>query len=250
MPELSQAFGALVMMLVGVLLGWLWQRSKKPVAQAHPKIYAQLTELKAIGELSVFKAVSKDLITQVDHSFGEFGKKYLSWAFSKKKLAMVFEFEMDFRYDLRSDALRIEAVGAPGPEASAVITLPACRVDVSIRSLAFYDEQRAKFLPWLLPDLVQGFFDGRFSEEDKNRLIESAKAHAAIQAGLLAERYQAAVERSAMLTLQSLARPLGYPAIQVRFAPAALVGSVEAGPGLQLGAASPVKGPLPLSGES
>jgi hypothetical protein len=71
----------------------------------------------------------------------------------------------------------------------------------------------------LLPDLVQGFFDGRFSEDDKNQLIGAARAHALAQAQGLAERYRAQVERSAFNTLALLVRPLGYANLEVRFAP-------------------------------
>jgi hypothetical protein len=241
MLDIGQVLGALVLLLLGAafaFLGrWAWMRARSPVAPPAPSIASQITELRAVGELSVFKAVSKDLLTQVDHSFGEFGRKYLSWAFTKKKLAMVFEFEMDFRYDLRSELFCVESeVITPGGGRRARITLPPCRVDVSIRSLSFYDEQRARFLPWLLPDLVQGFFDGRFSEEDKNQLIASAKAHAAAQAHLLAERYKASVERSAMSTIQILTRPLGFAETEVRFASEAQFSEVETAPALRMAA--------------
>jgi hypothetical protein len=216
-----------VFLLLGFGGGWAWRAGRR----AGPRelvVRSSIDELRAIGELSVFKAVSKDLITHSDHTFGEFGRKYLSWAFTKKKLAMVFEFEMDFRYDLRSERFRIDAQrppadvgpreGAPAPPARALIELPPCRVEVSIKDLAFYDEQRSRLLPWLLPDLLQGFFDGRFSEDDKNRLIGAARAHAMAQAQGLAERYRAQVERSAYTTLALLVRPLGYPEIEIRFA--------------------------------
>ncbi|HYF59104.1 MAG TPA: DUF4230 domain-containing protein [Burkholderiaceae bacterium] len=220
---------ALVVFLgVGFGGGWAW-RARRRAEPRELVVRSSIDELRAIGELSVFKAVSKDLITHSDHTFGEFGRKYLSWAFTKKKLAMVFEFEMDFRYDLRSEAFRIEALGpptdvgprpgAPSPPPLARIDLPPCRVEVSIKDLAFYDEQRSRLLPWLLPDLLQGFFDGRFSEDDKNRLIAAARAHAMAQAHGLAERYRAQVERSAYTTLAMLVRPLGFPAVEVRFAP-------------------------------
>lgn len=222
-----QLVGLLVFLLLGFGGGWLW-RARGKSAPRELVVRSSIDELRAIGELSVFKAVSKDLITHSDHTFGEFGRKYLSWAFTKKKLAMVFEFEMDFRYDLRSDQFRIEATGpsadvgprpgAPQPPPGARIDLPPCKVEVSIKDLAFYDEQRSRLLPWLLPDLLQGFFDGRFSEEDKNRLIGAARAHAMAQAQGLAERYRAQVERSAYTTLAMLVRPLGYPAVEVRFA--------------------------------
>jgi hypothetical protein len=220
--------GALVVfLLLGFGGGWAW-RARRRVEPRELVVRGSVDELRAIGELSVFKAVSKDLITHSDHTFGEFGRKYLSWAFTKKKLAMVFEFEMDFRYDLRSERCRVEAVvppadvgpraGVPQPVPKALIELPPCRVEVSIKDLAFYDEQRSRLLPWLLPDLLQGFFDGRFSEEDKNRLIGAARAHAMAQAQGLAERYRAQVERSAYTTLAMLVRPLGYAEVEVRFA--------------------------------
>jgi len=221
--DLSTLAALVVFLLLGFGGGWLW-RAKGRAAPREIVLRSSIDELRAIGELSAFKAVSKDLITHSDHTFGDFGRKYLSWAFTKKKLAMVFEFEMDFRYDLRSDLFRIHAeLRAPDPagrEAAphARIELPPCRVEVSIKDLAFYDEQRSRLLPWLLPDLLQGFFDGRFSEDDKNRLISAARAHAMAQAQGLAERYREQVERSAYTTLTMLVRPLGYPTVEVKFA--------------------------------
>lgn len=229
--DISTLLGLIVFLLLGFGGGWVWRARQRPPAPPPPReivIRGSVDELRAIGELSVFKAVSKDLITHSDHTFGDFGRKYLSWAFTKKKLAMVFEFEMDFRYDLRSELFRVESVqpladqaisqGMPQPAATAVVHMPPCRVDVSVKDLAFYDEQRAKLLPWLLPDLVQGFFDGSFSEDDKNRLIAAARAHALAQAQSLADRYRAQVERSAYSTLHMLVRPLGYPDVKVIFA--------------------------------
>jgi hypothetical protein len=225
--DLTTLAGLAGFLLLGFGGGWAWRAARRQPPR-ELVVRSSIDELRAIGELSVFKAVSKDLITHSDHTFGEFGRKYLSWAFTKKKLAMVFEFEMDFRFDLRSESFRIQAI-VPAVDAAAasdlppappraLIELPPCKVEVSIKDLAFYDEQRSRLLPWLLPDLLQGFFDGRFSEDDKNRLIGAARAHAMSQAQGLAERYRAQVERSAYTTLAMLVRPLGYPTIEVRFA--------------------------------
>jgi hypothetical protein len=248
--DLAQLIGLIAFLFIGFGGGWLWQSRRRPPAPREIVVRGSIDELRAIGELSVFKAVSKDLITHSDHTFGEFGRKYLSWAFTKKKLAMVFEFEMDFRYDLRSGQFRVEAVqsltdvgpmSTPGHSPGvAVIDMPPCRVDVSVKDLAFYDEQRAKLLPWLLPDLVQGFFDGRFDEDDKNRLIAAARAHAMAQAQELAERYRVQVERSAHSTLSMLVRPLGYHTVLVRFAERQEL-STDLGPrSLEAANASPV----------
>ncbi len=212
MIDVSTLLATLLVLLIGLgfggLIAWrLLRKKKSQPAALQPTLHSQITELRAVGELRVFKGVSKDILTHVDHSFGDFGKKYLSWAFSKKKLAMVFEFEMDFSYDLRSELMAIDTQQRAHGEVN-VLTLPPCKVEVSIKSIQFYDEQRAKLLPWLLPDLVQGFFDGRFSEEDKNQLIDAAKSRALAQANELFERYRPQVERSAFLTITHLVRPL------------------------------------------
>jgi hypothetical protein len=234
MPDLGQLAAVVVLFAAGLVVGWRWQRARAKRARPEPTIHSQIAELRTVGELSVFRAVSKDILTQVDHSFGDFGRKYLSWAFTKKKLAMVFEFEMDFRYDLRSEMMQVESVDDGEGGRRAIVHLPPCRVEVSIKDMSFYDEQRARFLPWLLPDLVQGFFDGRFSEEDKNRLIASAKGHALSQAQLLAVRYRAQVEHSAYSTLRLLARPLGFNGLELRFREQAEVsGDVALGPAAQ-----------------
>ena len=145
--DLTTLIALLVFLAVGFGGGWLWQatRGKREAQAPAPVVRGSIDELRAIGELSAFRAVSKDLITHSDHTFGEFGRKYLAWAFTRKKLAMVFEFEMDFRYDLRSEAFRVRASpGADPRDALALIDMPACRVEVSIKDLAFYDEQRAR----------------------------------------------------------------------------------------------------------
>jgi Protein of unknown function (DUF4230) len=223
MLDISQLLAALIVLSIGLIVGvggtWWWARKRAKVKTVivAPSVASQITELRAVGELRVFKGVSKDILTHVDHSFGDFGKKYLSWAFTKKKLAMVFEFEMDFSYDLRSDMVAMRSEAGPTGQI-AIVTLPPCKVEVSIKNIQFYDEQRAKFLPWLLPDLVQGFFDGRFSEEDKNSLINAARQHALAQARELFVRYQPQVEHSAFLTLGALTKPMGAQQLKIQFA--------------------------------
>jgi Fe-S cluster assembly iron-binding protein IscA len=81
------------------------------VARVDPRStdsHISLEGMRAVGELSVFKAITKEIVTETDYSFGEFGRKYLRWAFSQKKLAMIFEFQIDFRYDLRSSQFVIQ----------------------------------------------------------------------------------------------------------------------------------------------
>ena len=54
--------------------------------------------------------------------------------------------------------------------------MPPCKYKFSIANMKFYDEKNGKFIPFLLPDSLNGFFGSSFSEEDKNRLIEEARA--------------------------------------------------------------------------
>ena len=171
--------------------------------------------MRSIGHLSVFKVITKEIVTQTDHTWGEFGTKYLSWVVSGKKMAMIFEFEIDFRYDLRRPEFRIEERSGGG----FTIAMPPCFYEAHIRDIRFYDEQKSRFLPWLLPDLVSGFVGGRFTENDKNRLIEAAKHHAENQALELIASLQSEVQTSAKATLTSISKALGADDVAFEFAP-------------------------------
>jgi hypothetical protein len=219
MDLLFLVFGFLIVLVVGFALGWLFIRQKGKSASAQTQIRSELTELRSIGELSVFRVVTKDILTHSDHSFGEFGRRYLKWAFSQKKLAMVFEFETDFRFDLRDPSLKIDS-GVLTPQGGRFIhlTLPPCQANVLMRDLSFYDEQRSKLLPWLLPDLINGFLPTGLSEADKNQLIGSARQHAQTQGVLLLERYKRDIENSATQTLTPILKALGAREIRVEFA--------------------------------
>ena len=86
----------------------------------------------------MFKVITKEIVTETEYSFGEFGRKYLRGALSQKKLAIIFEFQIDFRYNLRSPQFSIVTT-----DAAAQLTLPPVRAEFSVRSLRFYDEQRS-----------------------------------------------------------------------------------------------------------
>ncbi len=209
--------GFILTLIIGLGVGWLL-RKPKATALVSPAIHSSIEELRAIGELSVFKAITKEIVTETGHTFGEFGRKYLRWAFSKKKLAMIFEFDIDFRYNLQSPQLQIEtSITQPSGIRTAIITLPACACAVNIRNLYFYDEQKSAALPWLLPSLIGEAFGTGFSETDKNALITSAREHAQKEAQILIERIKPEVERSARTTLTALAHSFGVKEVSIRF---------------------------------
>lgn len=197
---------ALALVAGGAGAAWWWSRRRGGGSSASERtIYSTIQHLKSIGQLSVFKAVTKEIVTETDHSWGAFGKKYLSWVLSQKKMAMIFEFEIDFRYDLRRAEFQIVETG----ESAYKLTLPPCVYEVHIRDIRFYDEQGSRFMPWLVPDLVNGFLGAGFSEEDKNNLVRSAKGHAEKEARKLIDSLQHEVQSSARALLVSIGKAFG-----------------------------------------
>lgn len=192
----------------------LWGRLRGGRARGpETRAFLSVEELRAIGVLSVFKAVTKEIVTASDHSLGALGKRYLEWLVSSKKMAMIFEFDIDFQYDLRHPAFRIDSLG----EGAYALTLPPCENVVNVRGITFYDEQGGKLLPILLPDVVNRLLGGGFSEDDRNRLMEEARAQAAGFADRLARRLSGEVRASARQTLEMIAKGFGANRVEVRF---------------------------------
>ena len=174
---------------------------------------AAIEELKAIGVLSVFKAVTKEIVTARDHSLGDLGKRYLEWLITSKKMAMIFEFDIDFQYDLRDPAFAATE-DVPGRFR---LQMPRCDYVVHVRNVTFYDEQGGKLLPIILPDVINKILGGGFNEEDRNKLMDEAKAQAEKLAQNLARRLSSEVQTSARQTMEMLAKSFGAQAVKVVF---------------------------------
>ena len=182
-------------------------------------IHASIEELRSVGELVVFKMITKEIVTAADHWFGEFGKRYLTWLLSNKKMAMIFEFEIDFRYDLRSNDFAIEPAGGNAYR----LRMPKCFYQTHIRDVYFYDEQSSKLLPWLIPDLLNRAFGPSFSESDKNRLKEEAKQQAGLMARDFVEKMRSEVQGSAKKTLETLGKAFGAQSVTMDFSDSELI---------------------------
>ena len=198
----------------GAFLAWHLFRKGKGKKRKEETVFSVLEQMRSVGQLSVYKVLTKEIVTQTDHSWGEFGSRYLAWVLSQKKMAMIFEFAIDFRYDLRNPDFRIQETG----DASYTLLMPPCEYEVSIRNIRFYDEQRAKFMPWLLPDLLNGLFGSGFSENDKNRLVDAAREYARAQALELIQGVRPEVQKSARNTLKSIGHAFGAKEIAFSFA--------------------------------
>jgi len=190
------------------------RRARRRAASPSTRVYSTIQELRAVGELSVFKAVTKEIVTARDHAFGPSGERWFGWLLSSKKMAVIFEFDLDFTYDLRSPDFRIDPLPAPGAYR---FHLPPCRHETRIRNITFYDEQAGRLLPDLLPDLVNRLLGGGFTEEDRNRLMDEARLRADSLADTLANRLSSEVQASARQTLTLLAKSFGAQTLEFDF---------------------------------
>ena len=210
----------LMILLVGVLAGILMVFGTKkifkkgtPTRQEEIKVQIFVEKLRSLGELIVFKAFTKEIVTAAEHWFGEWGKKYLTWLISNKKMAMVFAFEINFWFDLRSAEFSITNAG----DDRFVVKMPHCLYDISIKDISFYDEQRAKFLPWLIPGLLSEAFGTGPNEEDRNRLKNEALKQASLMADRLIQRLSSEIEKSAQQTMEMLAKSFGARSVMLDF---------------------------------
>lgn len=212
--------GAILGFAIAAVLVFAW-RTKTKAKKQGPKsrIYSSIDDLRSVGELVVFKIVTKEIVTATEHWFGEWGTKYLQWLASTKKMALIFEFDINFRYDLKSQDFVIQAEGGGDYR----LRMPKCFYDIYIRDINFYDEQNAKFLPWLVPDLLNRAFGTGFDENTKNRLKEEAKQQAGRMAKDFVEKMQSEVQNSAKQTLEVLGKSFGAKAVMVDFSDSELV---------------------------
>ncbi len=185
---------------------------------------SSVLEMKSVGELIVFRVVTKEIVTASKHWFGSVGENYLSWLVSGKKMAMIFVFGIDFKYDLRSHSFGIDEL----PDGRVILRMPPCEYETHLRDVSFYDEQNAKLLPGLLPDVISKVLGGGLTEVDKNRLVEAARTQADTLARAMVERMTPEVQNSAEQTLRTLARGFGARQVEVDFTSSRLISAGKA----------------------
>lgn len=204
------------LVVAGILLLWFRTRRRGGRKGMEISATAAIEELRAIGVLSAFKAVTKEIVTARDHALGDLGKRFLNWLITEKKMAMIFEFDIDFQYDLRDPAFTVEEE-TPGRFR---LRMPRCDYVVHVRNVTFYDEQGGKLLPIILPDVINQILGGGFNEVDRNKLMEEAKGQAEKLAQNLAHRLSSEVQSSARQTLEMLAKSFGAASVRVEFSDA------------------------------
>ena len=188
--------GVLIGSVIGFLLGFIWYQKKSKTKQ-NPVKFNVGSYLTRIGELRVYRAYMKEIVTSVDHVWGEIGKKYFSWMLSEKKLAMVFEFEVDFVYNLFSKNFKVEQ-----NQNGLSVTMPRCKYDVKIKDFYFYDEQGTRLK--ILPEFLSSIFDGGVSEDEKNELVKMAIKQVEEIAKKVAKNIQSDVDKTTKATINNL----------------------------------------------
>lgn len=212
-------FGIILGVVGGIAIRkMLHKRSSKTSVQEH-QIYSFVENMKSVGELVVFKAFTKEIVTAAKHWFGDVGKRYLTWLVSNKKMAIVFEFEINFWYELKSPDFIVTDAG----EGKFNIKMPQCLYDISIRRISLYDQQKAKLLPWLLPGLVSEFFGTSFNEEEHNTLMDEALKQASLMADQLINRLSSEIEKSARQNMETLAKSFGAKSVLLDFSTSKMV---------------------------
>jgi hypothetical protein len=203
-----------------VIFSILWlKKFRKSSLPRKVEVYSTIDKFRSVGELVVFKIITKEIITASDHWFGEAGEKYFRWLASNKKMAMIFQFEINFKYNLYSPDFVVETI----EENVYRLKMPKCLYESQIKDIRIYDEQGARLLPWLLPDLIANALSDSFNEETKNKLITEAKEQASHLAYDLAQKIQSEVQKSTVQTLEALAKGFGAKHIKVDFSDADLI---------------------------
>ena len=188
--------GILIGGAVGFFIGFIWNKFQKKEKSDSIKLNVS-SYLVSIGELRVYRAYMKEIVTSVDHVWGDIGKKYFSWMLSEKKLAMVFEFEVDFVYNLLSKDFKVFDNGK-----GVSINMPRCKYDVKIKDFYFYDEQGTRLK--ILPEFLSSIFDGGVSEDEKNELIKMAIKQVEEISKKVAVNIQSDVDRMTKETINNL----------------------------------------------
>lgn len=188
--------GVLIGSVIGFVLGFIWYQ-KKNKTKSNPVKFNVGSYLTRIGELRVYRTYMKEIVTSVDHVWGEIGKKYFSWMLSEKKLAMVFEFEVDFVYNLFSKDFKVEQ-----NQSGLSVTMPRCKYDVKIKDFYFYDEQGTRLK--ILPEFLSSIFDGGVSEDEKNELVKMAIQQVEEIAKKVAKNIQSDVDKTTRATINNL----------------------------------------------
>ena len=200
--------------LISGIIYFAFFKDKKSEKPQKSEVTNSILELKNIGELSVFRIYSKEIVTSTSKAFDDdFLGKILNFPMTEKKIAVIFEFEIDFIYDLLSPEFKISPLGDDKYD----ILMPPCKYKVYMENIKFYDEQEAKFMPFFLPEFISSKLTGKFSAEEKNLLIKKAQDEAKNLSLKIINDLGGKIHKSATDTLEAIARSFGAKELAFKF---------------------------------
>ena len=87
-------------LLVAVTAGVVWRLARRKhdrggTAKVTHETF--VTSMRAVGELSAFRIMTKEVISASEHWFGEFGRKYLNWLLSERRINGVVLREFEYQ---------------------------------------------------------------------------------------------------------------------------------------------------------
>lgn len=144
-----------------------------------------------MGDLVSLSAVMKDIGTITEPP-----KWYKA---RSKKMMLICEFELEYRFNLR-DAQLLDAGNG-----TVTLQLPPCRVKNSLLDVVIYDEQDGEYLPWPYDGLIKD----RITTAERNQMLQEAKQNAMAAAKNIDTQMLSRAEHSAKKTLQILAKAIG-----------------------------------------
>ena len=150
-----------------------------------------LQGIQEMGDLVSLSAVMKDIGTVTEPP---------KWYKSRgKKMMIICEFELEYRFNLREAELLDAANG------SITLQLPPCRVKNSLLNVVIYDEQDGEYLPWPYDSLIKD----RITTAERNQMLREARQNAMAAANSIDTQMLSRAEHSAKKTLQILAKAIG-----------------------------------------
>lgn len=214
---MSELFFLIIIVLLTIAVLYFIKQNKilkkKSQESVRPDISSDIARFRNIGELSVFKINSKEIVTCQDEAMKGMWAKMFGWAVTKKQISIIFDFEVNFVYDLKSKDFSIKQL----EDGSYKVNMPECAYKYSIKDMKIYDEKNAKFMPYLIPDSLNEVLGLKFSTNDKNKLIEDAKKEAKRVSLKFDEELQNKIHRSACDTIEAIARSFGANSVSFIF---------------------------------
>lgn len=205
-----------IILVLGIVIFILFKQNKK-LKKVNEKpsvdISTEIIKLKSVGELNVFKIYSKEIVTKKNSPFSGLWDSVLGWTMTKKQIAVIFEFEIDFIYDLKSKDFKIENLGNNDFK----VIMPPCKYKFSITDMKIYDEKNSKFMPFLLPDSLNSLFGPSFDESEKNKLIGEAKDEIKNMSVQIINDLGTKIHNSATDTIKTLAKSFGAGNVSLEF---------------------------------